>query len=91
MEKVKEELVGRLLEVVEALPSEQVNEVLDFAGYLESQYRRQTPPRGSADAIIAALEKTGPLLFDPGEMESLLTEIAGARESDMEEHGDVSA
>lgn len=40
--------------------------------------------RGSAEAILQALEQTGPLQFMPGELESLLAEIQILREMDLE-------
>jgi len=47
-----------------------------------------TPPRGSAEAILHALDQAGPLQFEPGELESLLAEIQALLELD---HDDLPA
>jgi len=61
--------------------------VIDFAGYLQSEYNKRQTARGSAEAILQALERVGPLQFEPGELDQLLDEIDQMRLMDMEEHG----
>jgi hypothetical protein len=49
--------------------------VIDFASYLRSKYVPDAPQRGSAAAILQALEEVGPLQFESGELDSLLDDI----------------
>ncbi|MBI1801591.1 MAG: hypothetical protein HY259_14825 [Chloroflexi bacterium] len=81
----KEQLIDKLAETASELPTEKVYELLDFAGYLDSHYSQRRPPRGSPEAILEALERVGPLIFEPGELERILKEIQDARELDLEE------
>ncbi|MGQ9625558.1 MAG: DUF2281 domain-containing protein [Anaerolineae bacterium] len=78
---------AELIRALQELPEEKVQEVIDFTNYLWEKYARPRPPRGSAEAILEALEQGGPLQFEPGELERLLTEIEQMREMDLEEHG----
>lgn len=68
------------------LPAEKMREVFDFAAYLHQRYA-PNPPRGSVNAILQALEDTGPLQFEEGELDSLLDDLAAMRELDMNGHG----
>lgn len=83
----KSQLTERLLATVRALPDDKVAAVLDFADYLQSKVDPSQPPRGSAEAILRALDEVGPLQFEPGELEALLEDIERSRESDLDEHG----
>ena len=83
----KEQLTDRLVATVRELPIEKVSMLLDFAGYLQSQYSREIPERGSPDAVLRALEQVGPLEFEPGELDGLLDDIERMRETDLAEHG----
>ena len=74
MAQSKAQLTECLLAAVQGLPEDKVAEVLDFAGYLQSKFGQHRPPRGSAEAILHALEEVGPLQFDPGELDTLLTD-----------------
>ena len=87
MEQTKEQLTDRLIAAVRELPIEKVATILDFADYLQSQYSRQIPERGSPEAVLQLLEQVGPLQFEPGELDSLLTDIERMRETDLAEHG----
>jgi hypothetical protein len=87
MAQNKAQLTERLLAAVRGLPEDKVAEVLDFAGYLQSKISQHRPSRGSAEAILQALEEVGPLQFDPGELEAILEDIERARDSDLDEHG----
>lgn len=69
------------------MPEDKVAEVLDFAGYLQTRIEPSRPLRGSAQAILQTLEMVGPLQFDPGELESILDEIALSRDRDADEFG----
>ncbi len=42
--------------------------------------------RGSAEAVLEALEQVGPLQFAPGELDALLAEIQTMREMDLESY-----
>ena len=77
--------VQELETILAALPAEKVQEVVDFASYLRDRYSA-TPQRGSAGAILHALEKTGPLEFEEGELDSLLDEIDAMRQMDMDDN-----
>ncbi len=68
------------------LPEEAVQEVYDFAAFLHQRYASQ-PPRGSARAILQALEEVGPLEFEEGELDELLADIEAMRELDMSDSG----
>jgi hypothetical protein len=87
MEQTKEQLTDRLIAAVRELPIEKVSTILDFAGYLQSQYSRRIPERGSPEAVLHALEQVGPLQFEPGELDALLNDIERMRETDLAEHG----
>ena len=47
MEQPKDSLLDRLVETARELPEDKLMEVVDFAGYLQSQYSRRQPERGS--------------------------------------------
>ncbi|MCZ2112706.1 MAG: DUF2281 domain-containing protein [Anaerolineae bacterium] len=64
------------------LPEEKAQEVVDFAAYLRRQYTTATE-RGSARAILNALDEEGPLLFAEGELDSLLAELEAMRQLDL--------
>jgi hypothetical protein len=67
------------------LPVEKVQEVMDFAYYLRQRYTSH-PRRGSATAILEALEEVGPLQFEEGELDALLQDIEAMRQLDMLEN-----
>lgn len=77
----KSQLTERLLATARALPDDKLAELLDFADSLRSKVGPSQPPRGSAEAILQALDKVGPLQFDPGELEALLEDIERSRDS----------
>ena len=87
MEQTKESLLNRLVAVVQELPEDKLLEVYDFADYLQRKYRPRHLERGSAKAILQALERVGPLQFEPGELDDLLTDIERMRAMDLDEHG----
>jgi len=87
MEQTKQRLFDQLVEVVQPLSDDKILTVIDFAGYLQSEYSKRRPARGSAEAILQALERVGPLQFEPGELDQLLDEIEQMRLMDLEEHG----
>jgi hypothetical protein len=87
MEQTKEQLLHRLVAAIQELPTDKVLTILDFVGYLQSQYGQRRPERGSAEAIMHALEQSGPLQFEPGELDALLAEVEHMREIDLEAHG----
>lgn len=83
----KDELVGQLMTIVQDLPPEQIAQLSDYADYLRTRYAGVYPERGTAEAILYALEHVGPLIFEPGELDTLLAEIDQMRNLDLEEHG----
>jgi len=85
MEAVREQLVNQLVEAVEELPTEKVYEVIDFVGYLQNKYNQQKPARGSAEALLDALDKHA-LVFDPGELDALLADIDRMRDLDTDKY-----
>ncbi len=87
MEQTKQRLFDQLVEAVQPLSDDKILTVIDFAGYLQSEYNKRQTARGSAEAILQALERVGPLQFEPGELDQLLDEIDQMRLMDMEEHG----
>jgi len=87
MDQIKERLLDQLVETARELPEDRLLAVLDFVGYLQSRYSQRRPRRGSPEAILQALERIGPLQFEPGELDQLLEEIEQMRLMDMEEHG----
>lgn len=78
-----DELIDQIVQTLQELPAEQAAEVLDFASYLHSRYALTLPERGSATAILTALDTHGLLEFAPGELDVLLDEIDQARERDL--------
>ena len=88
---MKQQIETRLATAVQDLPHEKILQVIDFAGYLRSKYAPDTPKRGSAEAVLQALEQVGPLQFAPGELDTLLAEIQTMREMDLETYDELSA
>ena len=79
---MKQQIEARLATAVRDLPDEKILQVIDFADYLRSRYAPDAPQRGSVEAILQALEQSGPLQFAPGELNTLLAEIQTMREMD---------
>ena len=72
--------------ILAELPSDKVQEVVDFASYLRHRYGSPLK-RGSAGAILQALDTTGPLEFEEGELDTLLDEIEAMRLLDLRDDG----
>jgi hypothetical protein len=72
---MEEDMETHLEVAMQGLSPEKVRQVIDFASYLRSKYVPDAPQRGSAAAILQALEEVGPLQFEPGELDSLLDDI----------------
>lgn len=81
---MKRQMEPRLEAAVRGLSHEKILQVIDFADYLRSKYAPDTPQRGSAEAVLQALEQAGPLQFAPGELNTILAEIQTMREMDLE-------
>ncbi|MEA3345638.1 MAG: hypothetical protein U9Q78_05250 [Chloroflexota bacterium] len=88
---MKQRLETRLVTAVQGLPHGKILQVIDFAGYLRSKCASDMPKRGSAEAVLQALEQVGPLQFAPGELDTLLAEIQTMREMDLETYDELSA
>ena len=88
---MKQQMETRLAASVQDLPPDKMLQVIDFAGYLRSKYAPDTPKRGTAEAILQALEQVGPLQFAAGELDTLLAEIQAMREMDLETYDELSA
>ena len=88
---MKQQIEAHLEAAVRDLPHEKILEVIDFAGYLRSQYAPDVPRRGSVEAILQALERVGPLQFAPGKLDTLLAEIQTMREMDLETYDQLPA
>jgi len=89
--EMKQQMETRLAASVQDLPPDKMLQVIDFAGYLRSKYAPDTPKRGTAEAILQALEQVGPLQFAAGELDTLLAEIQAMREMDLETYDELSA
>lgn len=74
-----------LEELLAELPEEKSREVIDFAAFLHQQYA-QKPQRGSAGAILQALDEVGSLEFEEGELDALLDELEAMRRLDLIDH-----
>lgn len=72
--------------ILAELPADKVQEVVDFASYLRHRYGSPRQ-RGSAGAILQALETTGPLEFEEGELDTILNEIEAMRQLDLRDSG----
>ena len=68
------------------LPTEKVQELIDFAYYLHQRYTPH-PQRGSSTAILDILEEVGSLQFEEGELDTLLADIEAMRQLDMLNNG----
>ena len=86
MQQTKTDLLDQLVTAAQELPEEKLLEVCDFVGYMRDKYGTQPLERGSAEAILQALERFGPLQFEPGELDALLAEVEDMRALDVEEH-----
>jgi hypothetical protein len=89
--EMKQQIETCLAASVQDLPPDKILQVIDFAGYLRSKYAPDTPKRGSAEAVLQALEQVGPLQFAAGELNALLAEIQTMREMDLETYDELSA
>lgn len=85
MEPTREQLTDRLVAAIQDLPEDKIIAALHFVEHLQGTTVR--PERGSAEAISQALDRVGPLQFDPGELDDLLADIERMREMDLEERG----
>ena len=72
--------------ILAELPTDKVQELVDFAFYLRHRYGSPRK-RGSAGAILQALETTGPLEFEEGELDTLLDEMEVMRQLDLRHNG----
>ena len=75
MQITKEQLTKRLIATVQDLPIDHVQSVLDFADYLHTKFGQHQPVRGSAEAVIQAIQQAGPLMFETGELDQILVDI----------------
>ena len=71
-------LIRQMISEVQDLPDQMLREVLDFMRTLK-QKEKGSISRGSPEAI---LHHAGAWTFEPGELDSLLTDIATERESE---------
>lgn len=83
----KQDLLAQLITIANDLPPEQIEALADFAEYLRAKYPSEKPERKTTETIIEALERVGPLEFEPGELEAILAEIQQMRDRGFEEHG----
>lgn len=74
----------RLERVLRELPPDKIRQVADLAEYLHQQYAVDMPQRGSPEAILQTMEDVGPLNFESGELDVLLSEIQSMREMEIE-------
>lgn len=81
MEPRRQGVLKELLETIEVLPEEQLREVTDFAGFLGEKRASKGPARGTAEAL---LKHAGSVRFEPGEMESVLSDIEHSRSLDLD-------
>ena len=77
MESQAGTLIQQMGSEVQGLPDQMLREVLDFIGTLKQQ--KEPMYKGSPKAI---LRHTGAWVFEPGEVDGLLSEIAIERESE---------
>jgi hypothetical protein len=68
--------------IINELPSEKVQALMDFAYYLRQQYV-SLPRRGLAASIFETMTEVGPLQFAEGELDSLLVDIEAMRQLDI--------
>lgn len=81
----------RFIAAIQKLPADKLVTVLDFISFLNSKYSQTLPVRGSANAILYALERVGPLHVENGELDVLLADIEAMREHDRDSRGARSA
>ncbi len=81
MGQTREDLLGQLLDTARVLPDNRLQEVLDFAGYLQQKLEPPSVERGSAEAL---LRHAGTFQFEPGELDGLLADIDNMRRLDAE-------
>lgn len=83
MDRTRVNLLDRLMHTAAGVPDDKLREVVDFADFLEQRQNDREPARGSAEAILQALDRVGPLEFEPGELDELLDEIERMRMLDI--------
>ncbi len=84
MGQTKEDLLGQLMNAVRVLPADRLQEVVDFADYLQHKPESASVERGSAEAL---LRHAGAFQFEPGELDRLLADIEDMRRLDAETDG----
>lgn len=86
MTQVRKRQAKELESILTALPSESIEELLDFARSLRRLHTSQLQ-RGSAAAILHVLEDDGLLHFEEDELDVLLDEIEALRQLDLSSNG----
>ncbi len=76
----REQVLERIEQSSRRLPTDKLVEVLDFVGYLAQRHAVAKLERGSAEALLPALDRFS---FEPGEIDALLREIEARRSSDL--------
>jgi hypothetical protein len=87
----KEELLDRLISIAQEMSADKIVEVVNFANALKYTPEKPRFERGSLEALLDAMNRFGPLEFEPGELETLLTEIYAMRELDLDKNDRLSA
>jgi hypothetical protein len=88
-QKIASTQIQELETILDELPADKVQEVIDFAHYLRQRYTPY-PGRGSAEVILQVLEDVGPLKFEEGELDALLEELDSIRQMDVTDNGSLS-
>lgn len=82
----RDRLLKELVSLMRELPREQLIAVADYAHKLQGE----AIPRGTAEAVLTALDRVGPLQFDPEELDRLMHEIEAMRRLDFDSDEDDS-
>ena len=75
MDHARRHLADELASAARDLTDEQLEALLRFAAVLSARAASDAPVRGSAGAILAVVERHGTLIFEPGELDAVLTDL----------------
>lgn len=99
MVQTRESITDQLVKMIARMPFQMLMQLFEYAsGLLAPNTKKDSggnkhhimstkPKRGSAEAILQAIDEVGPLEFEPGELDRILDELREMRHMDREDYG----